>query len=181
MDFLIVGIGLAKAVLILYSLVSVAGIVERVLVLRRTGRAEEASFTKLRALAAKSDVQGALDASRTSDAPSSKALLAGLTQPGIPLRESVGREVTIQTAALQKNLPYLATIASTAPLRRVVRHGAWNPRCVPEDRGDRSDRARSRLGQHLRSAHHDRTRSRSRHSRRPSPTISSSPGSTCSA
>ena len=115
MDFLALGIGLAKVVLILYSVVSVAAIMERILVLRRVGRAEDESFPKLRALASKNDVSGARSVAKKSAAPSAQALLAGLVQPGVPLREAVGREVTLQTAALQKNLPYLATIASTAP------------------------------------------------------------------
>lgn len=115
MDFLTLGIGLAKVVLILYSLVSVAAIMERILVLRRVRCAEDESFPKLRALASKSDASGARSVAKKSTAPSAQALLAGLVQPGVPLRETVGREVTLQTAALQKNLPYLATVASTAP------------------------------------------------------------------
>ena len=115
MDFLALGIGLAKIVLILYSLVSVAAIMERILVLRRVRHAEDESFPKLRALTSKSDASGARSVAKRSTAPSAQALLAGLVQPGVPLREAVGREVTLQTAALQKNLPYLATIASTAP------------------------------------------------------------------
>jgi biopolymer transport protein ExbB/TolQ len=114
-DFLTLGIGLAKLVLVFYSVVSVAGMVERGIVLRRLRRAEAESFGKLRAIAAKNDRASAHAVASASVAPSAKALLAGLSQPGMALREAVGREVTLQTAALQKNLPYLATIASTAP------------------------------------------------------------------
>ncbi len=115
MDFMVMGIGLAKGILVLYSLVSVAAIIERMVVLRRIQRAEAGSFETIRALVQKNDIAGASAAAKGSVAPCAKALLVGLAQPGVALREAVGREVTLQTAALQKNLPYLATIASTAP------------------------------------------------------------------
>jgi biopolymer transport protein ExbB/TolQ len=89
MDGFVVGIGLTKLVLILASVVSVAVIVERLWTLRREGASGQES------------------AKRAFDIGSQKS--AGR------LHESVGRAVTLETMALQKNLPYLATIASTAP------------------------------------------------------------------
>ncbi|WP_309720404.1 MotA/TolQ/ExbB proton channel family protein [Armatimonas sp.] len=89
MDYFSWGIGLTKLVLVLASVASVAMIIERLWTLRSEGRDGEARARR--------------------------AFVEGKKRNNGRLQDSVGRAVTLETLELQKNLPYLATIASTAP------------------------------------------------------------------
>ncbi|MCX6365869.1 MAG: MotA/TolQ/ExbB proton channel family protein [Armatimonadetes bacterium] len=89
MDYFSWGIGLTKLVLVLASVASVAMIIERLWTLHREGRDGEARARR--------------------------AFVEGKKRNNRRLQDSVGRAVTLETLELQKNLPYLATIASTAP------------------------------------------------------------------
>ncbi len=118
MDLMTGGIALAKVVLVVFSVVSVAAMIERIIQLIRASRAENSAFEHLRAAAAKGDILSARKTATGSASPTARALLSGLgTFPAgrERFREAVGRGVTEQTARLQDNLPYLATVASTAP------------------------------------------------------------------
>jgi biopolymer transport protein ExbB/TolQ len=109
---------LAKVVLILFSVASVAVMIERAITLVRVRRREEREYASLtRAIAARDEAafRSLVESVRS---PSGAALREGLdSQPTSEerLREAVGYGVTLQTARLQNNLSYLATIASTAP------------------------------------------------------------------
>jgi biopolymer transport protein ExbB/TolQ len=88
-NLMVWGIGLTKLVLILASVVSVGMIIERLWALGREGSEGEAR--------------------------ADRAFAEGQKKSSGRLHDAVGRAVTHETLALQKNLPYLATIASTAP------------------------------------------------------------------
>lgn len=112
------GILLAKYVLALFSVASVAVMFERAYNLRRVRRLEDAEYAKLRESLAK----GQMDAfrSRVADgaSPTAAAMAAGLSHPGAApetVREAAMQEVVAQNAALTHNLPILATVAATAP------------------------------------------------------------------
>ena len=115
-----VGLGVlgAKYSLILFSIVSVAVIIERVLGLRRARRLEIAEYPRLRAaLEAKNEVKlRAIAAS--SAAPCAAIVETGWEYQGASearLREAMNQETSAQIALLGSNLPVLATAASTSP------------------------------------------------------------------
>jgi len=92
--------------------------IERAIVLYRVRRREDREYVSLtKAIAARDEAafRTLLESVRS---PSGTALREGLdAQPTSEerLREAVGYGVTLQTARLQNNLSYLATIASTSP------------------------------------------------------------------
>lgn len=113
MDVLQGGILLAKVVLVLYSLISVAVMLERALSLRKLGALEDAEFPRLRAA-----TKGGKRAELSGESPAAQALAEGLRPGHLSERrftEAVGRGVSAQILRLQRRLPVLASVASTAP------------------------------------------------------------------
>lgn len=104
------GVELARYSLIIFSILSLAVSIERLLVLRRIRRAEAEFFPvllkQLPAIAADS---------RAPSAHIARAGIAHLRWQPARIREGVESATTLQIAALQFNLPILATAASTAP------------------------------------------------------------------
>lgn len=116
----LVGLGvlLTKYTLIVFSVVSVAVIIERVLALRRFVRLEASEFPPIRVALIGADFRRLHELADTGAAPSAAILGTGLEYQGASearLREAMNQETTQQLSALQNNLPILATIASTAP------------------------------------------------------------------
>lgn len=116
----LVGLGvlLSKYALILFSVLSLAVIVERILVLRRLQRAEEADFPALREALARNQLDALRVQLVSSAAPCAAVLRAGLAHQNdgeARMREVMSVETTAQIAHLQANLPMLATAATTAP------------------------------------------------------------------
>jgi biopolymer transport protein ExbB/TolQ len=113
MDVLQAGILLSKIVLVLYSLASVAVMIERGLSLRKFQALEEEEFPRLREA-----TRGGKRSELNGDAPAALALAEGLRLDRLSERqftEAVGRGVAAQVIRFQQRLPVLATIASTAP------------------------------------------------------------------
>lgn len=116
----LVGLGvlLAKYTLILFSILSLAVIVERILVLRRLQKSERADFPVLREALARRQLDALNVQLISSAAPSAAVLRAGLGNQNdgeMRMREAMSLETTAQIAGLQANLPVLATAATTAP------------------------------------------------------------------
>jgi biopolymer transport protein ExbB/TolQ len=124
------GVHFSKYVLLVFSVISVAVMVERTFSLRRTRRIEEADYRALReamphrrmdaasATDAVNAMEGVSARAAASVAPCAVALHAGLSHHGAPperVREAIAQELEVQTVLLSRNLPVLATIASTAP------------------------------------------------------------------
>jgi biopolymer transport protein ExbB/TolQ len=112
------GVALARYVLVGFSVVSVAVMIERALSLRAARRAEETDYVTLKEALLKGQERDVRAFAAASRAPSAAALQAGLGHPSLPgerVREIIGQEVAVQTARLARNLSVLATIASTAP------------------------------------------------------------------
>ena len=112
------GILVSAVVLVLYSVSSVAVMIERALSLRKTRLTEERDYLALRESLRKRQLEAVRACAMASSAPSAGALQAGLehgsTDEAI-MREAIAQEVVVQTSLLQRNLPLLATVASTAP------------------------------------------------------------------
>ncbi|HEX8236381.1 MAG TPA: MotA/TolQ/ExbB proton channel family protein [Abditibacteriaceae bacterium] len=112
------GILLAKAVLVLYSVVSVAVMIERVLTLKRVRQLEENEYSSLRNLLSRRNFDEAKTFVDAGSAPSTVALAAGLSHDdALPevVRDAVAQEVVMQSNTLTHNLSVLGTVASTAP------------------------------------------------------------------
>ena len=117
-NFTEIGVLLAKDVLIVYSILSVTVIIERALSLRRTAQQEETDYRALREAFIKKQSEAVRTYAFASTAPSAAALQAGLEHGSTDqeiMREAIAQEVVTQTSNLQRNLPILATVASTAP------------------------------------------------------------------
>ena len=112
------GILLAKGVLALFSVASVAVMFERAYNLRRVRLLEEAEYAALRDALNKGRIEIFQERVADGASPTARALAAGLSHPGATpetVREAVGQELEVQSAALTHNLPVLATAAATAP------------------------------------------------------------------
>ncbi len=116
----LVGLGvlLAKYALIVFSILSLAVTAERLWVLRRLQSAESRDFKILRRLLLQRQIASLAAPLSASAAPCAAILSAGLSNAndGTPRqREAMNQELSAQIAALQFNLPLLATAATTAP------------------------------------------------------------------
>ena len=111
------GVQLAQYVLALFSLASVAVIIERAITLRRARAMEGVVTTKpIGELTSQAVLAFAHDP--RTHAPSVLALTAGLQMPECDVewrREAVQQSIAMQIAGLQQRLSLLGTIASTAP------------------------------------------------------------------
>jgi biopolymer transport protein ExbB len=112
------GARVALIVLILFSLVSVAVMIERALTLRRVRAIEASDFNALRAALRAKDRDTVRACAAASASPVAAAIQAGLNAADLgetQMGEAIDQEVSMQTAELTRNLPVLATIASVAP------------------------------------------------------------------
>ena len=104
------GVELARFSLILFSVASVAVIVERALVLRRVRQNEKAQYPAI--------LENPRAIDETYDAPCAAIARAGLRHLSVEparIREATENATTLQIARLGFNLPILASAASTAP------------------------------------------------------------------
>ncbi|PQV63756.1 biopolymer transport protein ExbB [Abditibacterium utsteinense] len=112
------GVLLAKYSLIVFSILSFAVMIERIWVLRRLQSAESRDFPTLRDTLLLGQTEALPSQIAASPAPCAAILGAGLAHQDdgtLRLREAMSQEVSAQIAALQFNLPILATAATTAP------------------------------------------------------------------
>jgi biopolymer transport protein ExbB len=117
-DLTTIGVLFAKDVLMLFSIVSVGVIIERIVNLRRMRHVEESEYAELRTLLIREDGAAATAKIASSAAPSATAVQAGIDLQGANddlVHEAVTQGIEVQSAVLHRNLPILATIASTAP------------------------------------------------------------------
>ena len=112
------GVEVARWSLILFSILSLAVIAERALVLRRIRRAEATIYPRLLKQLPRVDDSGAEANAQTNAAPCAHVARAGLRHLAANparIREATESATTLQIARLQFNLPILASAASTAP------------------------------------------------------------------
>ena len=104
------GVWFAKGVLVLFSVISVAVMIERVIYLRRMRRIEDSEYLALKGLLDRRQAEAVM--------ASVAALQAGMDLKGAEpdlVHEAITQEIEVQSALLHRNLPLLATVASTAP------------------------------------------------------------------
>lgn len=112
------GVLLARDFLIIFSVASVAVVIERTYSLRKIARIEERDYRALRESMRKREIEAVRACAIAGMSPSSAALQSGLEHGSADqeiMREAIAQEVVVQTSMLQRNLPTLATVASTAP------------------------------------------------------------------
>jgi biopolymer transport protein ExbB len=117
-DMVQLGVLLSADILIIFSLASIAVMIERALNLSRANRVEESEYTALRQILLRDGAEATRTRITTSEAPSAAAVTHALdleTNNRELLREAVGQGIEVQNAVLNRNLSILATIASTAP------------------------------------------------------------------
>jgi len=134
-DLVKLGVLLSADVLIVFSIASVAVVIERALALSRARRIEENEYAALRDLWRRESNEMVRSRVAVSPAPSAQAVCAGLelqsdlqnpqsnarTHSAKPetvrelVREAIGQGLENENAKLARNLPILATVASTAP------------------------------------------------------------------
>jgi len=105
-------------VLVLFSLISVAVMIERAINLRRMRRIEDSEYEALRNMLRLGQIEAAASCIAASQAPSVAAVQAGIDLKGAHpdlVHGAVTQEIEVQSAGLHRNLPVLATLASTAP------------------------------------------------------------------
>jgi len=109
---------LAFLTLVVFSIVSITVVIERALSLKRTRRIEDADYRTLKEMLIRNQHEALRASVAASQAPSAMALQAGLdlrdANPDLA-HEAVTQEIEVQCAELHRNLPLLATVASTAP------------------------------------------------------------------
>jgi len=112
------GVILAKIILMLASMISIAVMAERAFALAKERKAEERDFQALREALRSANYDLARELAAKSEGGSARALQAGFehgSEDTEIIREAIAQEVVVQTARLQTNLMWLGTIASTAP------------------------------------------------------------------
>ena len=112
------GVILAKILLMLASMVSIAVMAERAFALSRERKSEERDFRSLRDALRSANYDVARQLAGAAEGGSARALRAGFehgSEDTEIIREAIAQEVVVQTARLQSNLMWLGTIASTAP------------------------------------------------------------------
>lgn len=112
------GVLAARDFLIIFSIASVAVVIERIISLRKIARLEDRDYRALRDSMKKREIETVRACAAAGMAPSAAALQAGLEHGSADqeiMREAIAQEVVVQTSMLQRNLPTLATVASTAP------------------------------------------------------------------
>ncbi len=112
------GVLIARDFLIIFSIASVAVIIERAISLSKIGKLEERDYRALRDAMRKREIEAVRTCAASGAGPSAAALQAGLEHGSADqeiMREAIAQEVVVQTSMLQRNLPTLATVASTAP------------------------------------------------------------------
>jgi biopolymer transport protein ExbB len=118
MSIVELGVEGAKWILILFSVVSVAVIIESALNLRKTAKTEEADFNSLKTLLLRGENSAAQSLIAASNAPGILALHNGMELRHInpeAVSEATAQGIEVQCASLHGRLSVLATIASTAP------------------------------------------------------------------
>jgi biopolymer transport protein ExbB/TolQ len=113
-----IGVRLAESLLLLFSVLSVAIMIERAWSLTAIKKAEMLQYLELRKIFQQGDAKQLGTVAANAGSPSARALHMGLIHGSADIeiqREAIAQEVVVQTSHLQRNLVMLATIASTAP------------------------------------------------------------------
>lgn len=110
--------GVTMYILISFSILSLAIIMERIVYYRKRSKAKRHAFMSvISAELKKGDVAGALEICRKTDTPFSSVVASGLTLYGhneVVISNTMEREVMVETVKLERFTSIVGTIGSTA-------------------------------------------------------------------
>jgi Biopolymer transport proteins len=111
--------GWIMAVLFLLSIVAGYFIIQRLIVIRRAGKIDATFMNRIKDYVHEGKIDSAINICRTTNTPSARMIEKGLSRLGRPMNdvqvaiENVGN---LEVAKLEKNFPFIATIAAGAPM-----------------------------------------------------------------
>ncbi len=110
--------GFTMYILLICSFISVTIVLERLLYYRRRSKTERAEFmTKIKRVLKSGNMETAMEICRDEAAPFSSVVYSGLERRGHPAKEisnAMEREITVETADLERYTSIVATIGNTA-------------------------------------------------------------------
>jgi len=115
------GIG-GQIIMLLMMLLSIAMVyifVNRMGAIKRANKIDPQFMKDIKDHVASGNVQSAINLCERSDSPVARMILKGLTRIGKPLQDisaSIENQGKLEIQRLERNLPYLATIAGGAPM-----------------------------------------------------------------
>ncbi|KRO73557.1 MAG: biopolymer transporter ExbB [Cryomorphaceae bacterium BACL23 MAG-120924-bin60] len=115
------GIG-GQIIMLLMVLLSIAMVyifVNRMGAIKRANKIDPQFMKDIKDHVASGNVQSAINLCERSDSPVARMILKGLTRIGKPLQDisaSIENQGKLEIQRLERNLPYLATIAGGAPM-----------------------------------------------------------------
>ncbi len=115
------GIGgqIIMLMMVLLSIAMVYIFVHRMGAIKRANKIEPQFMKDIKDHVASGNVQSAINLCERSDSPVARMILKGLTRIGKPLQDisaSIENQGKLEIQRLERNLPYLATIAGGAPM-----------------------------------------------------------------
>lgn len=115
------GIGgqIIMTLMVLLSIAMVYIFVNRMGALKRANKIDPQFMKDIKDHVASGNVQSAINLCERSDSPVARMILKGLTRIGKPLQDisaSIENQGKLEIQRLERNLPYLATIAGGAPM-----------------------------------------------------------------
>ena len=111
--------GWIMAVLLLLSIVAVYIFIQRLMLIRRSGREDESFMNRIKDYIHDGKIDSALNLCRTTGTPSARMIEKGITRLGRPMNdvmvaiENVGN---LEVSKMEQGFPIIATIAGGAPM-----------------------------------------------------------------
>ena len=105
--------------MVLLSIAMVYIFVNRMSAIKRANKIDPQFMKDIKDHVASGNVQSAINLCERSDSPVARMILKGLTRIGKPLQDisaSIENQGKLEIQRLERNLPYLATIAGGAPM-----------------------------------------------------------------
>lgn len=111
--------GWIMVVLLLLLLLSVYVLIERTLVISKSGKEDDSFMNRIKDYILDGKIDTALSLCRNTDSPSSRMVEKGITRLGRPTSDvmsAIENQGNIEISKLEKGLPLLATAAAGAPM-----------------------------------------------------------------
>lgn len=111
--------GWIMVVLLLLLLLSVYVLIERTLVINKSGKEDDSFMNRIKDYILDGKIDTALSLCRNTDSPSSRMVEKGITRLGRPTSDvmsAIENQGNIEISKLEKGLPLLATAAAGAPM-----------------------------------------------------------------
>jgi biopolymer transport protein ExbB len=111
--------GWIMAVLLLLSIVAVYIFIQRLMIIRRSGREDESFMNRIKDYIHDGKIDSALNLCQNTQTPSARMVEKGITRLGRPMNDvmvAVENVGNLEVAKMEEGFPILATIAGGAPM-----------------------------------------------------------------